>query len=424
MVFGNPGAKMFVTELKCLKCGNKHRAIKGLYICEKCGGKLDIIYDYEKIASKIDKKELTRRPGGVWRYFELLPVSHKKNIVTLEEGNTPLLEAKNIAHELGMKHLFLKDETRNPTMSFKDRPMSVGVSKAVEFGAQTVVCASSGNAAVALSAYSAKAGIKCYTFVAKEAPLSKIAQISMHGAIVVRPELDGTGDPTYNLMIKSWKKFGWHPIPSGGVFNPYQPEGSKTISYEICEQLNWRAPDWLIVPVGAGTLLSGNAKGYFEFERLGFIKELPHLAAIQPEGSAPLVKAFKEGTKPYEIQCWPEPNTCAGGCVDPYPWDADTAIPALKRTKGTAETVTEAEIIETQKSLAKKEGIFAEPSGSVGFAGLRKLLEAGIIDRSDVVVVEVTGGGLKDIEIAMRNAHKPELIEPELKKLKKIIEKK
>jgi len=405
--------------LRCLKCGHKHEPTKGLYTCKKCGGKLDVIYDYESI--KLSKKELAKRPSGVWKYFELLPLDDKKNIVTLGEGGTPLIKAKNLSRELKMRNLYLKDETRNATSSFKDRPMSVGVSKAVEFGARTVVCASSGNAAIALSAYAAKAGIKCYAFVAAGAPLSKIAQLSMHGAIVVRPKAKGTGDPTYKLMLESWRKHGWHPIPSGGAFNPYQPEGSKTISFEICEQLGWMTPDWIVVPTGAGTLMSGSAKGYLEFEQLGLVKKVPRMVAIQSEGSAPIVKAFRKGTPPYEIPTWPNPQTIAGGLIDPYPWDADTALPAIRRSKGTAEAVSDAEILEAVKSLARREGIFAEPSGAAGIAGLRKLLESGAIDRSDEVVVEVTGGGLKDVDTALKMVEQPIPIEPELDQLKKLM---
>jgi len=404
-----------------LKCGHEYGPVKGLYTCEKCGGKLDVTYDYDGIAAKIDRKELAERPSGVWKYFELLPLMDKKNIVTLGEGGTPLIKAKNLGQQLKLKNLYIKDETRNPTSSFKDRPMSVGVSKAVEFGARTVVCASSGNAAIALSAYAAKAGIKCYTFVPVGAPASKIAQLSMHGAVVVRPKIKGEGDPTYKLMLESREKFGWHPIPSGGAFNPYQPEGSKTISYEVCEQLDWQAPDWVVVPSGAGTLISGNAKGYFEFEQLGLIKQAPKLASIQSEGCAPIVNALRDGTPPYEIPTWPNPKTVAGGLVDPYPWDADTAIPSIRRSKGTAATVSDAEILDAEKSLARSEGIFAEPSGSAGFAGLRKLLESGAIDRSDVVVVEVTGGGLKDVATAMKMVEEPLTIEPELKHLEKLL---
>ncbi|KUO42400.1 MAG: hypothetical protein APZ16_02905 [Candidatus Hadarchaeum yellowstonense] len=411
---------MPILELRCLRCGRRHRPSRGLYTCGKCGGKLDVIYDYEAVAAKISRIELSKRRGGVWKYFELLPLARKKNIVSLGEGGTPLIPARNLAKELKMKYLFLKDETRNPTSSFKDRPMSVGVSKAVEFGARTVVCASSGNAAIALAAYAAKAGIKCYAYVPAGAPESKVAQLLMHGARVVQPKEGGAGDPTYQLMLQSWKKFGWHPIPSGGAFNPYQPEGSKTISYEICEQLGWQAPDWVIVPTGAGTLLSGNAKGYFEFEQIGLIKGVPRLVAIQAEGCAPIVKAFREGTPPYEIPPWPDPRTVAGGLIDPYPWDADTAIPAIKRSGGTAETVNDAEILEAVKRLARSEGIFAEPSGAAGLAGLKKLLDGGVISRSDVVVVEVTGGGLKDVATALKMVERPEVIEPKLEQLQKL----
>ncbi len=407
-----------------MRCGRKHAPTRALYTCKKCGGKLEILYDYDAIADKVGKREFAKRRAGVWKYFELLPLASKKNIVTLDEGGMPLLEAKNLARELKMKRLLIKDETKNPTASFKDRPMSVGVSKAVEFGARKVVTASSGNAAIALAAYAAKAGIECHAFVPAGASMSKLAQLSIYGAHVVKVAREGVGDPTYKLMRAAWERFGWHPIPSCGAFNPYQPEGSKTISYEICEQLGWKAPDWVVVPVGAGTLLSGNAKGYVEFERLGLIKRVPRLAAIQAEGCAPLVKAFKEGTPPHEIPTCQNPKTVAGGLVDPYPWDADTAIPAVKRSKGTAEAVSDAEILEAEKLLARCEGIFAEPSGAAGLAGLRKLLDAGAIDHSDAVVVEVTGGGLKDVKIAMELAEEPPVIEPQIKQIERFLKKK
>ncbi len=412
---------MFVDSLKCLKCGHGHEPTEKVYVCKKCGGKLDVLYDYDAISKKITRKKLGTRKPGVWKYLELLPIADDKNIITLGEGGTPLIEAKNLARELGMKQLWLKDETRNPTLSFKDRPMSVGISKAVEFGAKAVVTASSGNAATALAAYSAKAGIDCYAFVPTEAPLAKLAQLSIHGARAMRVKAQGAGDPTYELMHASWKKFGWHPIPSGGAFNPYQPEGSKTISYEICEQLGWEVPDWVMIPVGAGTLLSGNAKGYSEFERLGVIDGVPRLAGIQSEGCAPLVKGFREGTDPYQIPTWEKPKTIAGGLVDPYPWDADTAIPAVKNSKGTMDAVADDEILAAEKMLAKSEGIFAEPSGAAGLAGLKKLLEVGAIDRSDRVVIEVTGGGLKDQEVAVESAKELLTIEPELGQLKALL---
>ncbi|KUO42305.1 MAG: hypothetical protein APU95_01980 [Hadesarchaea archaeon YNP_N21] len=414
---------MFVKELKCLKCGQNYAPEKGLLTCKKCGGKLEVLYDYDAILEKITKDVLERRKNGVWKYLELLPVADRKHIVSLWEGGTPLLEGKNLSRSIGAGKILLKDETRNPTSSFKDRMMSVGISKAVEFNAKAVVTASSGNAAISLAAYAAKAGIECYAFVPAEAPTAKLAQLMIYGALAVKAVPKGIGDPTYKLMRLAQEKYGWMPLPSSGAFNPYHVEGLKTMSYEVCEQLNWKTPDWVIIPVGAGTLLSGNAKGYFEFKKLGLIEEVPRIVAIQAEGCAPLVRGFKENIPPYEIPTWENPRTIAGGLVDPYPWDADTAIPYIKNSKGTAETVSDEEILKAEKMLAKEEGIFAEPSGAAGLAGFIKLVNDGAIDRSDVVVIEVTGGGLKDQKAALQLVQEPPTIEPELEQFEKIIKK-
>ncbi len=412
---------MFVKSLNCQKCGRSFQTNKKLYVCEKCDGKLTVSYDYEEIVNSLSKKDLEDRKGGIWKYRELLPVVEKKHMISIGEGDTPLLKADKLGKVLKMDDLWLKDETQNPTSSFKDRPMSVGVSKALEFGADTVVTASSGNAATALSAYSAKGQIECYAFVPEDAPRAKIAQIALHGANVVRSISKNSGDPSYELMKMGFKNFEWHPIPSGGAFNPYQPEGNKTMSYEICEQLDWNSPDWHIVPVGAGTLLSGIAKGFFELEELGMIEDFPKIGGIQAEGCAPLVKGFKEGIDPYEITTWNNPETVAGGLMDPYPWDADTAIPAIEKSGGTAEAVSDEDILSTIKLLAETEGIFAEPSGVAGLTGLVDLLEEGKIDRSEKVVVSITGGGLKDQETAVKLAGEIPSIEPDLEQLKNLI---
>ncbi|MEW6222845.1 MAG: threonine synthase [Candidatus Hadarchaeota archaeon] len=404
--------------LRCLRCGHEHLPKKGLYTCERCGGKIEVVYNYAKVS--LTRGRLSKG-SGIWKYSELLPLSNRKNVVSLGEGGTPLLEARNLAGVLGIKHLYLKDETRNPTSSFKDRMMSVGVSKAAEFGAEAVVTASSGNAAVSLAAYAAKAGIKCYAFVPAHAPESKMAQLSMHGARVVKVAGMKKGDPTYTMMLESWKKFGWHPIPSAGAFNPYHWEGIKTMSYEVCEGLGWKVPDWVVVPTGAGTLLSGSAKGYFEFDQLGLVKGVPRMVCVQAKGSAPIVKAVAENIPPEKIETWVNPKTIAGGLIDPYPWDADTAIPAIKRSGGAAVAVSDEEILEAEKMLARREGIFAEPSGAAGVAGLRTLLDEGTIDQSDVVVVEVTGGGLKDVKVALEISEKPIAIEPRLEQLEKFL---
>ncbi|MFN4133287.1 MAG: threonine synthase [Candidatus Hadarchaeales archaeon] len=393
---------LFLRELRCLKCGRVFKPGKNLYVCRACGGKIEASYNYEEM--ELRKGDLEKRTPGVWKYKELLPAEKR---VTLGEGGTPLLKANELGKELGLKNLYLKDETRNPTGSFKDRMMTVGVSKAVEFGAKAVVTASSGNAAISLAAYAANAGLFCYAFVPATAPESKIAQLSIHGAKVVKVAGKKKGDPTYEMMVEGWKKFGWQPIPSAGAFNPYHWEGIKTLSHEICESLGWDVPDWIFVPTGAGTLLSGTAKGFFEFQRFGFINGVPRIACVQAAGCAPLVNAFKKNIPPEKIETWPSPKTIAGGLIDPFPWDADTALPALNKTDGIAVAVSDREILEAEKLLARREGIFAEPSGAAGIAGLKKLLEDGSVDKSDVVVVEVTGGGLKDIKAAMKISEPP-----------------
>ncbi len=412
---------MFVEKLVCQNCGKTHRPDKNLYVCKECDGKLTIEYDYEKIKENISKEKITQRNRGVWKYKELLPVSSEENMITNGEGNTPLTEAGRLGEIIGMENLRLKNEIQNPTSSFKDRAMSVGVSKALEFGAKTVVTASSGNAATALASYSAKGDLECYAFVPEDAPEAKLAQISLHGAKVVRASSTGAEDPSYDLMKLGFENFDWHPVPSGGAFNPYQPEGNKTMSYEICEQLDWKVPDWFIVPVGAGTLLSGSAKGFFEFEDMGFVDNSPKIVGVQAEGCAPLVQAYKENTKPGEIQTWENPKTCAGGLVDPYPWDADTAIPAIKKSNGTAITVSDGEILSALQLLARTEGIFAEPSGVTGLAGMIKLFEEEKIEKTDNVVVSITGSGLKDQKTAVQLASEIPTIEPSLKQLERVV---
>lgn len=413
---------MYMEKLTCQKCGETFSPEEQIYVCSECGGKLTISYDYEKISETISREELEERGENFWKYKELLPVSNEDSIISIGEGNTPLIKAERLGDILRMEDLWLKDETQNPTSSFKDRPMSVGVSKALEFDAETVVTASSGNAATALAAYSAKGEIDCYAFVPEDAPEAKLAQLALHGANVVRAARQEKGDSSYELMKMGFENFGWHPIPSGGAFNPYQPEGNKTMAYEICEQMNWEVPDWYLVPVGAGTLLSGNAKGFFEFEELGLIDESPKIGGIQAEGCAPLVKGFKENIDPYDIPTWESPDTVAGGLIDPYPWDADTALPAIQKSGGIAESVPDEDILSALELLARTEGIFAEPSGAAGLAGLIKLIENDEIDRTERVAVSITGGGLKDQKTALELAGEIPTIEPELEQLKELVE--
>jgi len=410
----------FVTKMRCARCGAEYSPDEKVCMClNKDDGRLDVYYDYSTLAEKINKKMLVKRAPSVWKYHEFLPVKNKRNIVTLCEGGTPLLKANNLAKEIGLKNLYLKDETRNPTGSFKDRSMTVGVSKALEIGAKTVAIASSGNAAASLAAYSAKAGLRCFTFVLEFASFAKIAQIHLYGADVIKVRtIEEDKDPTVQMLRMVVEKYGWYPCPSFGPFNPYQVEGPKTISYEIIEQLDWNLPDWVVIPVGSACLFTGVWKGFTDFHNLDFIDSMPKLATIQSTGCAPLVKAFKERRGAFEIEPWKHPHTIAGGLADVFPWDGDAALVAL-RNGGTAEAVSDEEILRAQRLLASTEGIFAEPSGVTSLAGLIKLLKEDTIEKNETVVVLITGSGLKDPEITMKTLKDVPTIKPSIEEFEK-----
>jgi len=414
----------YVKHLICSRCKKVYLLKDKPILCEKNDlGRLDIIYDYEKLKEVLTKEVITKRPFYLWRYRELMPVEDDRHIISLGEGGTPLIKASRLAEKLGLRNLYLKDETRNPTGSFKDRGMSVAVSMAVEFGYKATVTASSGNAAAALAAYSAKAGLETYAFVLETAGYGKIAQLLFYGAKVFRVKGLGKEDPTVKMMKLTMEKYGFYPSPSFGPFNPYQIEGVKSISYEIVEQLDWDIPDWVFIPVGAAALLTSVWKGFKDFKELGFINDLPKLAAIQSTGNAPFVRAFKEKQDPFNIRPWEKPDTIATGLADPYPWDGDAGLKALEETKGTAEAVPDEKIIEAMKLLASLEGIFAEPSGATGLAGLMKLLEDKAIDKDEVVIVLITGHGLKDPDIVKKVSGDAPTIEPTPEAFEKALKK-
>ncbi len=416
----------YITHLKCARCGKTYNyAEKPITCINRDNGRLDIFYDYEAIKEFYTKEYVSKKPlVNQWKYFDLLPPTDERNIVSLGEGATPLLKAKRLAEKLGIKTLWLKDETRNPTGSFKDRGMSVSVSVAKEFGFKRLTTASSGNAAAALAAYAAKAGMEVYAFVIEQAGYGKIAQLLFYGARVFRVRGLGREDPTVKLMRMTYEKFGFFPSPSFGPFNPYQIEGPKTISYEIVEQMNWSLPDWVFVPVGAASLLTGVWKGFKDYLVLGLIDRLPRLFAVQSMGNPPFVRAFKERQDPFNIRPWDHPHTIAWGLEDPYPWDGDAGIQALKESGGDAEEVEDELILKAMKYLAQYEGLFAEPSGAAGLAGLMRAIEDGRVDRSDEVVVLVTGHGLKDPDIVKETAGDAPVISADLEEFKAVLKEK
>lgn len=407
----------FVKRLKCARCRTEYTLSQKLCMCPRNDdGRLDIEYDYPSIAERISKRTFLQRSPAVWKYFELLPVEKKKNIVTLEAGGTPLIKSSNLSRKIGLRNLYIKNETVNPTGSFKDRSMTVGVSKAVEFGIKTTATASSGNAAAALAAHSAKAGLGCYAFVLESASEAKLAQIRLYGTRVMRVRTMERGkDPTVQMLRKVIENYGWYPCPSFGPFNPYQVEGPKTMTYEIIEQLEWAPPDWIIVPTGSACLLTGIWRGLMDFQQLNFIDSIPRLAAVQPEGCAPFARAYERQDDPLKIEPWDTPDTVAGGLADVFPWDGDAGLHALRQTKGIADKASDKEILEAQRLLASTEGIFAEPTGAAALAGLIKLLRNGALQKDENVVLLITGHGLKDPQIVTGQFEKAPTICPSLR---------
>ncbi|MCC6035306.1 MAG: threonine synthase [Desulfurococcaceae archaeon] len=405
---------MYVDKLVCSRCGREYSLLEKPLMCvRKDLGRLDIYYNYEEISRILTRDVLEKRPFNMWRYLELLPVPSRDYIVSLGEGGSPLLKAMRLGEKLGLRNLYLKDETRNPTGSFKDRAMSVSISMALYFNYKKAVIASSGNAAASLAAYGARANIEVYALVPHFASRSKISQLLMYGAKVIKIRWLEAEDPTVKMMRILYEKYGFYLSPSFGVFNPYQVEGPKTISMEIIEQLQWQTPDQVFIPTGAASLLTGVYKGFRDFNKLGFIDKYPKLIAVQPEGNHPLVRAWRERVDPFNIKPWEKPpQTIATGLEDTYPWDGDMGLRALYDTKGYGIVVSDEEIVKAMKLLASLEGIFAEPSGAAGLAGLIKAIEEKLVDRDEIVVVLVTGHGLKDVDIAMKITSEPPTINP------------
>jgi len=390
----------FVERLVCSKCGTKYEPGENPVMCRNRDlGRLDVVYDYDRISNGFDRKGLeSRKSRDIWRYEELLPVS-SAFAVRLGEGGTPLVHARRLGEKLGMKNLYLKDDTRNPTASFKDRAMAVGSAKAVELSKTDVATASSGNAAASLAAYSAGAGMRCHAFVPPDASAGKIAQLLLYGASIARcAQVKKGEDATVQAMLEAVDRFGYYPCPSFGPFNPYQVEGPKTIVYELCEQMDWEGLDAVLVPTGSGCLLTGIWKGLRDLRELDLITEYPSIIAVQPAGNQALVSAIRKGTTFDRIIPEPYPASIAGGLLDPYPWDGDAAMEGVRETHGGGVTVSDRDILRSVRELAAYEGIFAEPSGAAGLAGLGKLLSEGAIGRDERVAVLVTGSGLKEPE--------------------------
>ncbi len=377
--------------LRCFNCHAGYRPDALNYGCEKCGGLLEISF-------RISQRRIPwkRRPVSVWRYRELLPIDDDRFITTLGEGGTGLHRLRRLAKEMGLKRVYVKNEGENPTGSFKDRGMTAALSKARELGKRRVVCASTGNTAASLAAYSARAGLECIVFVPKGkiAP-GKMLQVVVHGARIV--EVEGDFDRAMKLVVElTQRRRSFYLMNS---LNPFRLEGQKTIAFEVLDQLE-ETPDAVVLPVGNGGNISAIWKGFGEFQELGIAKRKPRMIGVQAEKAAPIARAVRENRD--TITPFSNPQTLATAIKIGSPVNWTKVLRAIKDSHGTATTVSDREILTAQRALASKEGIFVEPASAASIAGLKKSVDSGNVDRSDLIVCVATGHGLKDPSIADR----------------------
>ena len=388
-----------VRHAKCVKCGKLYEATPNLTNCS-CGGILDIVYDYDYIKANLTKEKLAaRRDNSMWRYRELLPVEEDTPNTPLRVGWSPLYEADRLAKQLRIKKLYVKDDGINPTASLKDRASAMAVAKAREAGAEVIACSSTGNAASSLAGNAAAAGLKTYIFVPSRAPKGKVAQLMTFGATVI--SVQGSYEDTFELSKAAIDRWGWYN--RNAAINPYLSEGKKTVALEIMEQLDWQVPDYIAISVGDGCTIAGLWKGLKDLHAIGFIDRLPRLISAQAEGCCPLNRAIETG-EPWRPM---EENTLADSIAVGVPRNADKALMAIRESNGVTVNVSDEEIMAAQKLLGRTCGVFGEPAGVTGAAGLKKLCEQGRIEPDATVVSVVTGNGLKDVANAIKSCGEP-----------------
>jgi threonine synthase len=411
-----PTTASSVTGLKCFLCGSTFEN-GNLHTCPKCGvnGILDVQYDYDLIRKALTPSALSTRPLDHWRYRELLPLSADAVLPHLTVGGTPVYDVPRLASAIGIRKLFLKDEGRNPTGSFKDRASSVGVLKAQEFGFKTIACASTGNAASSLAGLSASVGLRSVIFVPQRAPEPKVTQLLIFGATVVR--VKGTYENAFDLCREACEKFGWYDRNSGT--NPFLVEGKKTAGLEIAEHFGKDIPDWVVVSVGDGCTIGGIGKGLQEMHRLGFIDRMPKLLGVQAKGARPILDSFLSGKDlvPSGTQ------TIADSIAVGTPRNWRRAILQIRASRGEMNAVTDDEILDAMRLTARLGGVFGEPAGVAGVAGLKKAIAEGRIKSGESAVVVITGNGLKDVQSAKQAVGQTLDIEPDFQVLEKHLSK-
>jgi len=400
------------TFLQCRECKKEYDSTFK-YICDECFGPLDVHYNFPTITKDI----FASREQTYWRYFELLPIIDKSNIVSISAGMTPLVRAEKLGKEIGLNNLYIKNDSVNPTFSFKDRPAGVAISKAKEFGLSSVGCASTGNLASATAAHAAKANLPCYIFAPSDIEHAKIAQSLSYGANYIA--VDGTYDDANRIAAQIGDTKGV------GIVNinmrSYYVEGSKTLAYEVAEQLDWKVPDQLVVPTGSGAMLNAICKGFEELETISLVDKVSemHMNCAQPHGCAPIVNAFKNNSD--DVIPVENPDTVAKSLAIGDPGDGRYVLKRLKQYNGIAQESNNKETLDAILLLAKTEGIFTEPAGGVSVAVLKKMVEDGQIDKDETTVCYVTGNGLKATEAIMSVLSRPEVMEADVAKISAVV---
>ncbi|MBA2734476.1 MAG: threonine synthase [Acidobacteria bacterium] len=384
---------MNLTHLECGACGLSHEARRLHNLCSQCGKPLLARYDLQRAAETLTKESLAGRATDLWRYREVLPVEHDENVVSLGEGWTPLLSVARLAAEVGLSELLIKDESQNPTQSFKARGMAVAVSMAKELGARKLAVPSAGNAAGALSAYAARAGLEAHIFMPRDTPRANVIECEQTGAHITL--MDGLITDCGAEVARLKDAENWFDVST--LKEPYRLEGKKTLGYELAEQLDWELPDVIIYPTGGGTGLIGMWKAFDEMEEMKWIgSKRPRMVTVQAEGCAPIVRAFEEGKRFADE--FPNAATTASGLRVPRAIGDFLILDALRASGGTAVSVTDGELIAATREIGASEGLFCAPEGAACLPALRKLIAAGKVKQSERVVLFNTGAGVKYLE--------------------------
>jgi threonine synthase len=399
----------------CISCGAETGAEADTTTCPSCGGMLDVKYDYAFIKTKLDRQTLASSADfSMWRYLPLLPIEEGSELTPLRVGWSPLYKADGFGESLGLRNLYIKDDGLNPTASLKDRASAIAAVRAKKAGKTTVACSSTGNAASSLAGNAAAMGLTSFIFVPERAPKGKVAQLLVFGAHVFC--VKGNYEDAFRLSAQAISRWGWYN--RNAAINPYLMEGKKTVSLEIAEQLGFKTPDYVAVPVGDGCTIAGVWKGFKDLYALGLLDKLPRLISVQASLCCPINRAAETGKAIEKM----DEDTIADSIAVGTPRNGDKALAAIRESNGITVNVTDDEILSAMRRLGAAAGVFGEPAGVAGTAGLIKLAEQNRIPPNALVVSIVTGNGLKDVVNAQKAAGEPDFVNPDMASLSPLVE--